>query len=85
MRSAKRLKASRKTKPLQPKGQMFSGPQIISISKARRLLGADADDMDVNEVQYLVHTLHLLAKEQLCYSGSKDELSNYDLPGTADQ
>ena len=83
MRSAKRLKASRKTKPLQPKGQMFSGPQIISITKARRILGADVADMDDNEVQYLIHTLHLLAKEQLCYSGSKDEQTNYDAPGTA--
>ena len=83
MRSAKRLKASRKTRPFQLEGHIAAGPQIISITKARRILGADVADMDDNEVQYLIHTLHLLAKEQLCYSGSKDEQTNHDAPGTA--
>ncbi len=48
-----------------------SHASIVSVSKARRLLGSLSDNMTDDQVQELVHTLHLIAREQLCYNGSK--------------
>lgn len=49
--------------------------EIVSLAKARRILGASANSMSDNQVRELIYTLHLLAKEQLVYSGSKDYVS----------
>lgn len=49
--------------------------EIVSLAKARRILGASAKSMNDNQVRELIYTLHLLAKEQLVYSGSKDYVS----------
>lgn len=46
-------------------------PLIVPISKARRILGKQADDLLDDQVQELIHTMHLLAKEHLMYSSSK--------------
>lgn len=48
---------------------------IVSVQKARRILGSTAKSMSDNQVRELIHTLHLLAKEQLVYTGSKDYVS----------
>lgn len=50
-----------------------SGTLVISIQRARRILGSAAKSMNDNQVQDLIHFLHLLAKEQLVYTGSKDD------------
>lgn len=44
---------------------------IISVQKARRVLGAFANYMSDDQVKDLIYSLHLLAKEQLMYNGSK--------------
>lgn len=44
---------------------------IISVEKARRILGELSKTMDDNQVIYIIHSLHLLAREQMCYNGSK--------------
>ena len=46
--------------------------EIVSVAKARRILGSLADEMSDNQVKELIHMLHLLAREQMCYNGSKD-------------
>lgn len=43
----------------------------ISVPKARRILGSLSKDMSDNQVRELVQTLHLIARDQLCYIGSK--------------
>lgn len=48
-----------------------SYPLLVSVSKARRILGTLSDTMADDQVIELVHCLHLLAREQLCYNGSK--------------
>lgn len=48
-----------------------SHESLVSVSKARRILGKLCDEMNDDQVKDLVHSLHLLAREQLCYNGSK--------------
>lgn len=54
-----------------------SGAMVVSIQRARRILGSTAKYMNDDQVRELIHFLHLLAKEQLVYTGSKDV--NYEL------
>ena len=51
---------------------------IVSISKARRILGTLADDLSDDQVKEILHTLHLLAREQLWYNGSKEGMSSHE-------
>lgn len=46
--------------------------ELVSVARARRILGSLAGSLNDDQVKELIHTLHLLAKEQLCYNGSKD-------------
>lgn len=48
-----------------------TGPLVVSVQKARRILGALANSMSDDQVKDLIYSLHLLAKEQLVYNGSK--------------
>ncbi|MDK2899008.1 MAG: hypothetical protein PWQ10_195 [Patescibacteria group bacterium] len=50
-----------------------SGTVVISVQKARRILGSLANSMNDDQVKDLIHFLHLLAKERLVYNGSKDD------------
>lgn len=50
---------------------IFSLEELVSISRARRILGTLADDLTDDQVKEILHTLHLLAREQLWYNGSK--------------
>ena len=45
--------------------------EMVSVAKARRILGSLANSMSDTQVQELLICLHLLAKEQLWYNGSK--------------
>lgn len=45
--------------------------EMVSVAKARRILGTFADSMSDTQVKELIVCFHLLAKEQLCYNGSK--------------
>lgn len=49
-----------------------SGALVVSIQRARRILGSAAKSMNDDQVRELINFLHLLAKEQLVYTGSKD-------------
>jgi hypothetical protein len=57
---------------------IFSLDQLVSVSKARRILGTLADNLSDDQVKELLHTLHLLAREQLWYNGSKEEMSSHE-------
>jgi hypothetical protein len=46
---------------------------VISVKAARRLLGKSSDKLSDNQVIDLLLTLKLLARQQLGYSGSKNE------------
>ena len=48
-----------------------TGSLVVSVQKARRILGALANSMSDDQVKDLIYPLHLLAKEQLVYNGSK--------------
>ncbi len=48
-----------------------AGSLVVSVQKARRILGALASSMSDDQVKDLIYSLHLLAKEQLVYNGSK--------------
>ncbi len=48
-----------------------TGSLVISVQKARRILGTLAHSMSDDQVKDLIYSLHLLAKEQLVYNGSK--------------
>ena len=63
---------------------IFSLDQLVSISKARRILGTLANDLSDDQVKELLHTLHLLAREQLWYNGSKEGMSSHE-SNTTDQ
>jgi hypothetical protein len=59
-------------------GPIFFGPRItmiepkyITVKRARRILGRQAENYSDNQVKELLHTLQLLAREQLLYNGSK--------------
>ena len=54
-----------------------AGSLVVSVQKARRILGSAAKSMNDDQVRELIHSLHVLAKEQLVYTGSKDV--NYEL------
>lgn len=45
--------------------------RVVSVQKARRILGTLANTMSDNQVKDIIYYLHLLAKEQLVYNGSK--------------
>lgn len=47
------------------------GSLVVSVQKARRILGTLANPMSDDQVKDLIYSLHLLAKEQLVYTGSK--------------
>lgn len=48
-----------------------TGSLVVSVQKARRILGTLANPMSDDQVKDLIYSLHLLAKEQLVYTGSK--------------
>ena len=48
-----------------------TGSLVISVQKARRILGTLANPMSDDQVKDLIYSLHLLAKERLVYTGSK--------------
>ena len=52
--------------------------ELVSISKARRILGTLANDLSDDQVKEILHTLHLLAREQLWYNGSKEGMSSHE-------
>lgn len=45
--------------------------ETISVYKARRILGSLASNLSDDQVIEIVQTLHLLARDRLCYNGSK--------------
>ncbi len=47
------------------------GPLVVSVQKARKILGTLANPVSDDQVKDLIYSLHLLAKEQLVYNGSK--------------
>ena len=48
-----------------------TGSLVVSVQKARRILGTLANPMSDDQVKDLIYSLHLLAKEKLVYNGSK--------------
>ena len=48
-----------------------TGSLVVSVQKARRILGTLANPMSDDQVKDLIYSLHLLAKEQLVYTVSK--------------
>ena len=48
-----------------------TGSLVVSVQKARRILGTLAHSMSDDQVKELIYSLHLLAKERLVYNGSK--------------
>ena len=64
---------------------IFSLEELVSISKARRILGTLANDLSDDQVKEILHTLHLLAREQLWYNGSNKEVSNHESSSTNSQ
>ena len=57
---------------------IFSLEELVSINKARRILGTLADDLTDDQVKEILHTLHLLARKQLWYNGSKEGMSSHE-------
>ncbi len=57
---------------------IFSLEELVSISKARRILGTLANDLSDDQVKEILHTLHLLARELLWYNGSKEGMSSHE-------
>lgn len=53
--------------------QINDASTLLSVSKARRILGSFASKLSDDQVRELIICLHLLAKDQLVYNGSKDE------------
>lgn len=51
----------------------MNAESVVTVSKARRILGDLATELSDDQVKEILHTLHLLAKEHLCYNGSKEE------------
>jgi hypothetical protein len=56
---------------------------VVSVNKARRILGELADDIPDDQMREIIHALHLLAREQLVYNGSKDDKYSEELPRSA--
>jgi len=50
----------------------------VSLAKARRTLGSLADTLTDDQVEYTLQALHLLAREQVVYNGSKIEDNSND-------
>jgi hypothetical protein len=46
-------------------------PETVSVTKARHILGSLASSLSDNQVIEIIQSLQLLAREQLCYNGSK--------------
>ena len=59
-----------------------STPPIVSVERARRVLGYHASQLSDDQVINIIHTLQLLAREQLGYNGSKKEVSSYEYNST---
>jgi hypothetical protein len=47
--------------------------KVVSLKKARRILGARAKKMSDGQVLEYLDALHLIAKENTMYNGSKDK------------
>lgn len=47
--------------------------KFVPKSKARRILGKEAAKFTDTQLQEIIHNLHLIAREQLRYNGSKLE------------
>ena len=47
--------------------------KVVTIAQARRILGPLASPMADDQVQELILSLHLLARERKVYNGSKEE------------
>lgn len=47
--------------------------ELVSLSKAKRILGSKAKGLTDTQIIELVNTLHLMAREHICYDGSKKE------------
>lgn len=45
--------------------------QFVPKSKARRVLGKSSDKYSDTQLREFIHNLHLIAREQLRYNGSK--------------
>lgn len=45
--------------------------EIVSVHKARRILGSLASNLNDDQVIEIIQALHLLARDRLCYNGSK--------------
>lgn len=56
---------------------MDLGSRQVTVPKARRILGKYSEELTDDQVREIIHTLHLLAKEQLCYNSSNIEVSSY--------
>jgi hypothetical protein len=46
---------------------------LVSLAKARRILGEAASDLSDNQMIEIIQSLHLLAKSHLLYNGSNNE------------
>ena len=44
----------------------------VSIGRARRILGKYSKQLSDDQIRDIIHTLQLLAREQLIYNGSKE-------------
>lgn len=52
--------------------------KVVTIAKARRLLGKRAQELSDDQVRQMIHMLHLFAREQTLYNGSKVGQSNHE-------
>lgn len=50
--------------------QVLSDKQV-TLTNARRILGREYESYTDDQIRVLIGSLHLLAKEVLCYDGSK--------------
>ena len=51
---------------------------MVSVAKARRVSGTLLSSLSDDQVQEVITTLHLLAREQLWYNGSKEGMSSLE-------
>lgn len=52
--------------------------RVVSIDDARRILGDLVVGLTDNQIQELIYTLHLLAREQIVYNSSKDAIYSHE-------
>ena len=48
--------------------------QLVTLVRARRILGNEYLHLSDDQVKEIIHTLHLLAREQLHQNGSNDKI-----------